>query len=90
MRDKIHRLAPSGLRLENLGYFVGEEGLRVNGFPEMGLGIWKCDKLRWPTIVVGNSTISKVRYRYFTLLIQQGCNYLKMHSEDKIARGEKL
>jgi len=90
MRDKIHRLASSGLRLENLGYFRGEEDLRVKGSPEMGVGIWKCAKLRWPTIVVVNSTISKVRHRYFTLLIQQGCNYFKMHSEDKIARGEKL
>jgi len=90
MRDKIHRLASSGLSLENLGYFGGEDGLRVKGFPEMGLGIRKCAKLRWPTIVVVNSRISKVRHRYFTLLIQQGCNYFKMHPEDNIARGEKL
>ena len=86
----ISLLAFSGLRLESLAYYRGEDGLRVKDFPEMVIEDGEVSFAKVPTMVVVRSTISKGRHRYFTFLIQEGCSYLKAYLENRMARGERL
>jgi hypothetical protein len=89
-RVAIALLAFSGLRLESLAYYRGEDGLRVKDFPEMVISGQEVVFTKVPTMVVVRPNLSKGRHKYFTFLIQEGCNYLKAYLESRLAKGERL
>ncbi|MBS7656281.1 site-specific integrase [Candidatus Bathyarchaeota archaeon] len=83
-------IAHSGLRIETLGNYSGDDGLRIKDFPEIEIknGIIEFKKI--PTIVIVRKELSKARHQYFTFLSEEGCEYLKDYLEERIREGEKL
>ncbi len=93
--DKKARLASvlvahSGLRIEVLGDYFGQNGLRVRDFPEMEVKDGKVEFKKIPTTVIVRRELSKARHQYFTFLSEEGCDYLKDYLEDRIRQGETL
>jgi integrase len=83
-------VAHGGLRLETVGNYQGNDGLRIRDLPELQL---KGDKLTFdeiPTMVIVRSSLSKARQQYFTFLTEEACGYLKDYLEERLMDGEKL
>lgn len=83
-------VAQSGLRLESLGNFRGDDGLRVRDLPELQV---KGDEIFFETIpamVTVRPSLSKARHQYFTFLTEEGFGYLKDYLEERVRTGEKL
>jgi integrase len=83
-------VAHGGLRLETIGNYQGNDGLRIRDLPELQL---KGDKLTFdeiPTMVIIRSSLSKARQQYFTFLSEEACGYLKDYLEERLMDGEKL
>ena len=84
-------VAFSGVRLEVLGDYLGDDGLEVRDFPEMKTndGIVEFDRI--PTIINVRRSVSKTGNQFFTFLCEEGCGYLKEYLEWRMRdRGEKL
>lgn len=83
-------VAHGGLRLETIGNYQGNDGLRIRDLPELQL---KGDKLTFdqiPTLVIIRSSLSKASHQYFTFLTEEACGYLKDYLEERLMNGEKL
>jgi len=80
----------SGQRLEVLGTYLGEDGLKLRDLPE--LSIWRKDVRfkKIPTKILVRPELSKNDRQYLTFLCDEGCEYLKEYLEWRISRGEKL
>ncbi|MEM2951168.1 MAG: site-specific integrase [Nitrososphaeria archaeon] len=83
-------VAHSGLRIEVLGNYSGDDGLRVKDFPEMRIENGRVVFDKVPTMVVVRKELSKARHQYFTFLSEEGCEYLRDYLEERIRKGEKL
>lgn len=83
-------VAHSGLRIEVLGNYRGDDGLRVKDFPEMEIKDGRVEFKKVPTMVVVRKELSKARHQYFTFLSEEGCEYLKDYLEERVREGEKL
>ena len=83
-------VAHSGLRLETLGNYSGDDGLRVKDLPELKIDGGKIGFERTPAMVVVRPELSKSRHRYFTFLSEEGCGYLKDYLEERAREGEEL
>ena len=83
-------VAFAGLRLETLGNYHGNDGLRVGDFPEMRVEDGRVVFERIPTLVVVRESLSKARHRYFTFLGEEGCRYLKEYLEERMKQGERI
>ena len=80
----------SGVRLEVLGDYLGNDGLKVKDFPEMTI---KGDTVSFhetPTLLNVRKTLSKNGKQFFTFLCDEGCDYLKQYLEWRLRRMEKL
>ena len=86
----ISLIAFSGLRIESIGDFKGNDGLILSDLPELKLSQGKVEFEKLPTIVKVRSTISKARHEYITFLPQEGAAYVKKYLEMRIGAGEKL
>jgi hypothetical protein len=83
-------LAHSGLRIQTLGNYTGDDGLVVGDFPEMKV---EGDSIVFETVparVVIRNELSKAGHRYFSFLSEEGCEYLKDYLEERLRDGEKL
>lgn len=83
-------LAHSGLRIQTLGNYTGDDGLVVGDFPEMKV---KGDSVVFETVparVVVRHELSKAGHRYFSFLSEEGCEYMKDYLEERLRNGEKL
>jgi hypothetical protein len=83
-------LAHSGLRIQTLGNYTGDDGLVVGDFPEMKV---EGDSIVFETVparVVVRNELSKASHRYFSFLSEEGCEYLKDYLEERLRDGEKL
>lgn len=83
-------VAHSGLRIQTLGSYTGDDGLVVGDLPEMKV---KGDSIAFektPTIVVVRHELSKAGQRYFSFLSEEGCEYLKDYLEERLRNGEKM
>lgn len=83
-------LAHSGLRIQTLGNYTGDDGLVVGDFPEMKA---KGDSVVFETMparVVVRHELSKAGHRYFSFLSEEGCEYMKDYLEERLRNGEKL
>ena len=83
-------VAFSGLRLEVLGSYLGDDGLKVIDFPEMKNKGGLVDFTDKPTLVIVRKGLSKIKSQYFSFLSEEGCDYLKQYLEFRLREGEKL
>ena len=86
----ISLMAFSGLRLETLGNYQGNDGLRISDIPDL---IVQGNKIEFNTIpaqIVVRPELSKARHRYFTFIGSEGSIFLKDYLKQRISSGEKL
>ncbi len=83
-------VAHSGLRIETLGNYRGDDGLRLGDLPELRVRGGEVEFERVPAMVIVRRELSKARHRYFTFLSEEGCGYLKDYLEERMRRGEVL
>src|SRR3989454_12743880 len=80
----------SGVRLEVLGDYLGNDGLKFRDFPEITIKGETVSFHETPTLVNVRKTLSKNGKQFFTFLCDEGCDYLKQYLEWRLRRGEKL
>ena len=83
-------LAHAGLRIETLGNYRGNDGLRLGDLPDV---VVKGKTLTFRTVplqVVVRAELSKSDRRYFTFLGPEAAGYLKAYLEGRLRDGEKL
>jgi hypothetical protein len=83
-------MAFAGCRVEVLGSYLGDDGLRLSDIPEMEIKEGEVGFKKFPAMISVRKTLSKSRHRYFTFLPEQGCGYLKGYLEWRVRRGEDL
>ena len=91
-RDRVSSVlvAHSGVRLEVIGNYLGNDGLRLKDFPELRIRGGTVEFERIPSMVVVRPELSKAGHRYFTFLGAEGCEYVAAYLNDRAAKGEKL
>jgi hypothetical protein len=89
-RCSIGFIAFAGLRPGVLGNERGVDGLKVEDLPEMKIEDGRVSFTKIPPMVVVKANLSKIRKRYFTFLVSEGCDYLQAYLEKRIAVGEEL
>jgi hypothetical protein len=83
-------IAHSGLRIESLGNYDGDDGLRIKDLPDLTLSDHGVEFKKVPAMVIVRKALSKARHQYFTFLSEEGCEYVKDYLEERIRKGEKL
>jgi len=83
-------VAHSGLRIETLGNYGGDDGLTVKDLPEMAIKEESVEFEHVPTIVIVRRELSKAGHQYFTFLSEEGCGYLKDYLELRIRQSERI
>ncbi len=83
-------IAHGGLRLQTLGNYQGEDGLRIGDLPELKIENKTVTFSITPAIVFVRKELSKAKHQYFTFLSEEGCEYLKDYLEERIREGEDL
>lgn len=91
-RDRIScaLVAHAGLRLEVVGNYRGDDGLRVRDLPEMKIKGPVIEFEAVPTLVIVRPELSKAGQRYITFLGEEGCAYLKEYLESRLRAGTAL
>ena len=83
-------VAQSGLRIEALGNYLGNDGLRISDLPELIIKDGVVEFAQVPAIVIVRRELSKARHQYFSFLSEEGCGYLKDYLELRIREGEEI
>jgi hypothetical protein len=83
-------VAFSGVRIEVLGNYLGDDGLRLKDLPELHVKGEKIEFEIIPAMVLVRKSLSKTKRQYFTFLPEEGCDYLRQQLELRIRQGEKL
>jgi hypothetical protein len=83
-------VAHSGVRIEVLGNYKGQDGLRLADLPELKIESQTVDFLRKPTLVVVRKELSKAGHQYLTFLSSEGCAYVQDYLEERLRAGEAL
>jgi hypothetical protein len=83
-------VAHCGLRLESLGTYRGNDGLRLGDLPETVVKDQTVEFLKIPALVVVRRQLSKAGHQYFTFLSEEACGYLKDYLEFRMRKGEAL
>ena len=83
-------IAHSGLRLETIGNYLGDDGLRIRDLPELRVEGELVEFEQMPMIVTVRKELSKAGHQYFTFLSEEGCGYIKDYLEMRARSGEKL
>jgi len=81
-------VAHSGLRLQTLGDYTGQDGLRIRDLPELKIEGSNVAFSNIPALVIVRKELSKAGHQYFTFLSEEGCEYLKDYLEERIRAGE--
>ena len=91
-RDRVScaLVAHAGLRLEVIGNYGGDDGLRIRDLPELQISGKEVKFEKIPTQAVVRPELSKAGHRYFTFLGEEGCGYLKEYLEARLRAGESL
>jgi hypothetical protein len=82
----------AGLRIETLGDYLGDDGLKVRDLPEIKINSKKktVEFESIPTLVVVRKNLSKAGHQYFTFMQNQGCQYLKALLEIRMRAKETM
>jgi len=83
-------LAHAGLRIETLGNYRGNDGLRLGDLPDVVVKGKTLTFRKVPLQVVVRPELSKSDGRYFTFLGPEAAGYLKAYLEARLRDGEKL
>src|SRR5437870_11425313 len=83
-------LAHAGLRIETLGNYRGNDGLRVGDLPDLVVKGKTLTFRKVPLEVVVRPQLSKSDRRYFTFLGPEAAGYLKAYLEGRLRDGKKL
>jgi hypothetical protein len=83
-------VAHSGLRIQSLGNYAGDDGLRLKDLPELVIRGGEVEFEQTPTMVVVRQSLSKAGHQYFTFLSDEGAGYVRRWLEQRIKEGEKL
>ena len=83
-------LAHAGLRIETLGNYRGNDGLRLGDLPDVVVKGKTLTFRKVPLEVVVRPQLSKSDRRYFTFLGPEAAGYLKAYLEGRLRDGEKL
>ena len=83
-------VAFGGCRIEVLGNYTGDDGLKMKDLPEIKVENGKVVIAKVPTMVIARKTLSKAGHQYFTFLSQEGCQYLQEYLEWRLRKGEEL
>src|SRR5256886_4669482 len=83
-------LAHAGLRIETLGNYRGNDGLRVGDLPDLVVQGKTLTFRKVPLEVVVRPELSKSDRRNFTFLGPEAAGYLKAYLEGRLRDGEKL
>jgi hypothetical protein len=70
-------VAESGLRIEVLSNYLGNDGLRVSDRPEVVVKDGVVEFAHMSTIVMVRRELSKSRHQYFSFLSEEGCGCLR-------------
>ncbi|MCL4337470.1 MAG: site-specific integrase [Candidatus Thermoplasmatota archaeon] len=89
-RVAIVLMAHCGVRPEVIGDYKGQDGLKVEDFPELKIRDNTVEFAKVPTLINVREEISKTGNPYITFLGQQGCNYIKAYIQERINAGEKI
>ncbi|MEM4067616.1 MAG: site-specific integrase [Candidatus Micrarchaeaceae archaeon] len=89
-RVSIALIAFSGLRIETIGNYKGNDGLLVSDLPELKISDGKIEFEKAPALIRVRSTLSKARHEYITFLPPEGIVYIKEYLESRINNGEKI
>ena len=83
-------VAHSGLRLQTLGDYIGQDGLKIGDLPELKIEGNNITFSKIPTLVIVRKELSKAGHQYFSFLSEEGCEYLKDYMEERMRDGEDL
>ena len=83
-------LAHAGLRIETLGNYRGNDGLRLGDLPDVVVKGKTLTFRKVPLEVVVRPQLSKSDRRYFTFLGPEAAGYLKAYLEGRLRDGKKL
>ena len=83
-------VAHSGLRLEAIGNYRADDGLRIRDLPELKFKANEISFEKTPTMIIIRPSLSKARQQYFTFLTEEACGYLKDYLKERLQNGEKL
>jgi len=83
-------VAFSGMRIEVLGNYLGEDGLKLKDFPELAIRKARIEFNQSPTQIMIRKNLSKTKRQYFSFLCEEGCEYLRQYLELRMRKGEKL
>lgn len=83
-------MAHAGLRIEVIGNYNSNDGLRVRDIPELKLEGGKVEFEKVPAIIIVRHELSKAGHQYITFLSEEGCQYLQDYLEERLRGGEKL
>jgi hypothetical protein len=83
-------VAHSGVRIQTIGNYKGDDGLRLEDFPELEIKSDRVDFKQKPTTVVVRKSLSKARHQYLSFLSEEGCEYIQDYLDERINQGEVL
>jgi hypothetical protein len=83
-------IAHCGLRIETVGNYLGDDGLRIRDLPELKVIDESVEFEKIPAMVLVRKELSKAGHQYFTFLSEEGCGYVKDYLEQRVREGEKL
>ncbi len=83
-------VAHSGLRIETLGNYTGNDGLRIRDLPEIKVQRELVDFGKKPALLVVRKELSKAGHQYLTFLSEEACEYVKDYVEERIREGEEV
>jgi hypothetical protein len=83
-------VAHSGVRIQTIGNYKGDDGLRLEDFPELEVQFDGVEFKHKPTIVVVRKSLSKARHQYLSFLSEEGCEYIQDYLNERINQGEEL
>ncbi|MEM3905992.1 MAG: site-specific integrase, partial [Nitrososphaerota archaeon] len=86
----IALMAFSGLRIETIGNYKGNDGLLISDLPELKISDGMIEFEKISTLIKVRSTLSKARHEYITFLPPEGIVYIKEYLESRINSGEKI
>ena len=88
-RAMIGMIAFSGIRLEVMGNYLGDDGLRIGDIEGLKIGD-KIEFERVPAMITVRAELSKINKTYKTFLGNEGIKYLKEYLEERINDGQIL
>jgi hypothetical protein len=89
-RVAVILMAHSGVRVEVLGNYMGNDGLRVSDIHDLRIEGKEVTFEQIPAMILVREDLSKSSRQYITFLSEEGCKYLKDYLEARIRKGEKL